>query len=88
MPHMLKKLTGAPLEAVKAQLKADAAVHAKDGMFLEHVWRDGTDPSVIWFLFRVDDLDHAKAITVDTQSEARAKDPNAKLPETNFLVDA
>ena len=87
MPYMLKKLTGAPIDAVKVQLEADAETHAKDGMYLEHVWQDATDPSVVWFLFRINDLEHAKALTARTHAEARAKDPNVKLPETIFLAD-
>lgn len=84
---MLKKFTGAPLESVKAQLKGDAAAHAKDGMYLEHFWQDATDSSVVWFLFRIEDLDYVKQLTAKTHVEARAKDPNINLPETIFLAD-
>ncbi len=88
MPHVLARLTGAPLAAVKAQLQKDAPTHASQGMYLAHVWTNTDDPNEVLFLFRVDDLNHCKQLMTKAHAIARAADPNAKLPQLTFLEGA
>lgn len=87
MGHILNKLTGAPLEAVKEQLAKDAAYHAEQGMYLEHVWTNVDKPEEVFFLFRVDDLNQCKETIEKVYAEAREKNPGATLPEKIYLEE-
>jgi hypothetical protein len=86
MAHVLAKLTGAKFTDVKRQLETDAAAHAEQGMYLEHLWENADDPEEILFLFRVDDLNHCKQRMNGVHAQARREDPNAKLPQLVFLA--
>lgn len=88
MAHVLAKLTGAKFENVKRKLEEDASEHAKEGMYLEHLWRNADNPNEVLFLFRVNDLNHCKQRINKTHAEVRQKDPNATLPQMTFLDGA
>ena len=88
MAHILNKITGAPLEAVRKQLEIDKASHAAQGMYLEHLWTNADNPNEVFFLFRVDDLDQCKRETERVYAEARRQNPNAVLPEKIYLADS
>ena len=88
MAHVLAKLTGVPLAAVKHQLTMDAYAHAEQGMYLERLWTNSDNPGEVLFLFRVDDLDRCKRRMNRIHAEALQADPNAKLPEVVFLAEA
>jgi hypothetical protein len=85
MPHVLARLKDVRFEDVRKKLMEDAPAHARDGMYLEHLWKNADEPKEVLFLFRVDDLDHCKRKMSELHAEARRKDPKAKLPETTFL---
>jgi len=85
MPHVLAKLTGAPLQAVKQQLEHDAAEHAEQGMYLEHLWQNADKPEEVLFLFQVKDLAHCQRRMREVHAQALAKDPHTPLPELTFL---
>lgn len=87
MAHVLATMRGAKLEDVQRQLKKDAAAHAAQGMYLEHLWRNGDDPDEVRFLFRVDDLDGCRVRTQKTHAQALRADPNTKLPTMTFLEE-
>lgn len=87
MPHVLNRMRDADVDQVRTQLLTDAAAHAGQGIYLEHLWQNEDDPSEVLFLFRVDDLDHCKRLIERRHANAREHDPNAKLPETVFLSD-
>lgn len=87
MSHVLNKLTGVNFGAFKAQLEQDAAEHAKQGMHLEHIWRNADNPEEIYFLFRVEDLEQHRTMMNKLHSEARAKNPDIVLPEKLFLEE-
>lgn len=88
MAHVLAKLNGVKFADVKRQLETDAAGHAEQGMFLEHLWKNTDDPNEVLFLFRVNDLNHCKELMNRVHAEARREDPNAKLPQMVFLAEA
>lgn len=88
MAHVLAKLTGVPLAAVKHQLATDASAHAEQGMYLERLWMNSDNPSEVLFLFRVDDLDRCKQRMNSVHAEVLQADPNAKVPEVVFLAEA
>jgi hypothetical protein len=88
MAHVLAKLTGAPLAAVKQQLEHDAAEHAEQGMYLEHLWQNAEKPEEVLFLFRVKDLAHCRQRMREVHAQARAQNPDAPIPEMTFLEDA
>jgi hypothetical protein len=85
MAHVLAKLKGAPLAAVKQQLEHDAAEHAKHGMHLEHLWQNTGAPDEVWFLFQVKDLDHCRQRMRQVHAQALAENPDTPLPELTFL---
>ena len=85
MAHVLAKLTGAPLAAVKQQLEHDAAEHAEQGMYLEHLWQDAGNPEEVLFLFQVKDLEHCRQRMRETHARDRAENPEIPLPEMTFL---
>lgn len=85
VPHLLGRIRGPPLAAFKAALKEHAPAHAKDGLFLEHAWTNADDPSEVLFLFRAEDLTHARRTIDRTHAEARRQDPDANLPTFTFL---
>jgi hypothetical protein len=87
MAHVLAKLTGVKFADVKQQLEKDAAAHAEQGMFLEHLWKNADDPNDVLFLFRVNDLDHCKQRMTRIHAQARQQDPNARLPQLVFLTE-
>lgn len=86
MAHVLAKLRGARLVDVKAQLDKDAASHAEQGMYLEHLWQNAEDPAEVLFLFQVTDLDHCQQLVKKTHTQARQQDPTVNLPEMTFLA--
>jgi len=85
MAHVLAKLTGAPLPAVKQQLEHDAAEHAEQGMYLEHLWQNADKPEEVLFLFQVKDLAHCRQRKREVHAQALAKNPDTPLPELTFL---
>jgi len=88
MAHVLAKLTGAPLAAVRQQLEKDADEHAKQGMQLEHLWQNTDDAAEVFFLFRVKDLAHCRQRMQQTHAKAREENPGVPLPALTFLEDA
>lgn len=85
MAHVLAKLTGAPLAAVKQQLEHDAAEHAEQGMYLEHLWQNAENSEEVFFLFQVKELAHCRQRMRETHAKARAENPGMPLPEITFL---
>ncbi|UUZ71082.1 hypothetical protein LP415_18125 [Polaromonas sp. P1(28)-8] len=73
MAHVLAKLRGARLVDVKAQLDKDAASHAEQGMYLEHLWQNAEDPAEVLFLFQVTDLDHCRRLVKKTTRRPGSK---------------
>jgi hypothetical protein len=85
MAHMLAKLRGIRLEDIGRILSADAEAHAKEGLHLEHLWQNADDAEEVLFLFRVDDLQHAKQFIDTVHSRALRENPAANLPRITFL---
>ena len=86
MGHMLARLRGVKLDVLREILARDAPEHATHGLVLEHLWQNADDPNEVLFLFRVRDLDHARAYVDGLHAEARRQDPQANLPEMTFLT--
>jgi len=87
MAHMLAKLTGIKAEVVKGILKTQARGHAEQGLYLEHLWQNADDPDEVLFLFKVEDLNHAKEFIRWAHEQSREVDPNGKLPQMTFLEE-
>jgi hypothetical protein len=85
MSHIIAKLTDVEFADVKRQLEADAARHAEQGMYLEHLWQNSDNPNDVVFMFRVDNLDNCKQFMEQAHAEAREHDPQANVPATLFL---
>jgi predicted TIM-barrel fold metal-dependent hydrolase len=86
MPHVLAKLKNVPLEIIKAILEKDKAFHASQGMYLENLWQNADNENEVQFLFRIDDVEHTKALIHKLHSAALVQDPTANLPEMTYLI--
>jgi hypothetical protein len=51
MAHVLARLRNVKLEIIKEILTKDAAEHAKEGLYLEHLWQNVDDQNEVLFLF-------------------------------------
>ena len=75
------------MEIIKSILHADASQHAKEGLFLEHVWQDVDDAQEVLFLFRSTDLGQAKQFIERVHTKALKENPHANLPRMTFLEE-
>lgn len=87
MPHILAKLRGVKFEDIKKLLKEHTPMHAKEGMYLEHIWQNADNSNEVLFLFRVDDMSHARQFISKVHSQALREDPKANLPQMTFLEE-
>jgi hypothetical protein len=87
MAHILARLNGVKPEGVKKILKADAAKHAAEGLYLEHVWQNVDEPEEVFFLFLTTDLHHAKQFIDRIHTQERNDNPGVNLPHMTFLVE-
>jgi hypothetical protein len=87
MAHMLATLRNVLIEEIGKVLYADALHHAKEGLYLEHLWQNVDDPTEVLFLFRVDDLGQAKQFIETVHSQALRENPNVNLPKITFLEE-
>jgi hypothetical protein len=85
MPHILAKLRNVKFTDIENILKADAPRHAMEGMYLEHLWQNTDFHNEVLFLFRVDDLNHAREYINKEHSRALEENPDANLPEMKYL---
>jgi len=87
MPHMLARLRGVKTKDISAILKADAEAHAQEGLLLEYLWQNLDDDEVL-FLFRVNDIQHARQFIDRVHGEALRENPKANLPRMTFLDES
>jgi hypothetical protein len=85
MDHILAKLRNVKLEDIKKILTDDAAYHATEGLYLEHIWQNDEDADEVLFLFRVDDLKKGKKFIDRVHSGALKENPDANLPKMTYL---
>jgi len=86
MAHMLARLRGVKLGVIEELLNLDAPKHAEEGMYLEHLWQNVDDADEVLFLFRTNDLAHARQFIERVHAQTRKQDPNASLPQMTFLA--
>lgn len=84
---MLAKLRGVKAEDIKGVLKADASIHAGQGLYLEHLWQNVDDADEVLFLFRTTNLGQAKQFIEKVHTQARQENPGAHLPQMTFLEE-
>lgn len=87
MAHILARLRRVKIEDIKTLLKADASKHAEQGLYLEHLWQNADDSEEVLFLFRTDDIIHAKQFVEKVHTQARKENPDANLPQMTFLEE-
>lgn len=85
MPHLLSKHKNVPIAIIKDILEKDKAFHASQGMYLENLWQNADNKNEVQFLFRIDNIEQKKDLIDKLHSDALAQDPNANLPEMNYL---
>jgi len=85
MGHVLARLHGVQRDIIGGILHTDAPDHAAHGLYLEHLWQNADDPDEVVFLFRADDLAHAKTYIEGLHTRARAENPGVNLPQMTFL---
>lgn len=49
------------------------------------LWQNAADPGEVVFLFRIDDLEHAKQFIEKVHGEALRQNPGATLSQMTFL---
>ena len=52
MSHILARLRNVKFDLIESVLKADAPQHAKEGLFLKHLWQNADDSNEVLFLFQ------------------------------------
>ena len=87
MAHILARLRGAKAEEIREVLKADAARHAEQGLYLEHLWQNVDDPEEVLFLFRTDDPRRARQFVETVHAQALSDDPRISIPQMTFLEE-
>ena len=87
MAHILAGLRRVKAEEIKEVLKADAARHAEQGLYLEHLWQNVDDPEEVLFLFRTDDLRGARQFVETVHAHALTEDPRISIPQMTFLEE-
>ncbi|MGA7750890.1 MAG: hypothetical protein WCA63_12195 [Gallionella sp.] len=87
MDYVLARLTGFDYATVKAMLKDHAPIHSGQGMFLQQIWQNADVPDEVQFMFRVDDLERARAFINRNHTAARQQNPDANLPQITFLSE-
>lgn len=85
MAHLLATLRGVKLEVIKQVLENDAPAHAKEGLFLEHIWQNADVSNEVLFLFRADDLEHVRTFINRVHGQALKENPDANLPRMVYL---
>jgi hypothetical protein len=85
MDHILARIRGVKMEDVKSMLKTDAPKHAEQGLILRHIWRNTDDPDEILFIFTTTDLNRARKYIEIVHTEILKGNPNANLPQMQFL---
>jgi hypothetical protein len=85
MGHVLARLRGVKREVIGAVLHGDAAEHAGHGLYLEHLWQSADEPDEVVFLFRADDIAHARKYIEGLHTRARAENPRVNLPQMTYL---
>ncbi|MBE0556595.1 MAG: hypothetical protein IH628_05115 [Proteobacteria bacterium] len=87
MAHILARLRRVKAEEIKEVLRADAAGHAVQGLYLEHLWQNVDDPEEVLFLFRTEDLRRAKQFVEKVHAQALNEDPRISVPQMIFLEE-
>ncbi len=87
MAHVLARLKNVKLEIIKEILTKDAAEHAKEGLYLEHLWQNTDDQNEVLFLFSTTDLNHVRKYIEQLHSNALQQDPKTNLPQMTFLEE-
>ena len=82
---MLAQLRNVKFDIIKEILTKDAAEHAVEGLYLEHLWQNADDPDEVLFLFRTTDMSRTKIFIDRVHSHALQQNPNANLPHITFL---
>ncbi len=82
---MLAKLKGVRLEDVYEVLERDAEAHAKEGIYLQHLWQNVDDQDEVLFLFRVDDIENVKSFISEVHRKAYEENPDSHLPHMTYL---
>ena len=86
MHYMLCRQKVADFEVWKKVLDSHSGLHREAGFFIQQVWRNLDDPNEVFFIFKVGDLDKARAF-IKSQHAAQGKEESKALeyPDMWFL---
>lgn len=87
MAHVLARIKGIRFEELREYLLQEAASHAAQGLYLEHLWRNADDVGESMYLYRTTDLKLARRTIFAIHNEMIAENPGAALPLVTFLQD-
>jgi hypothetical protein len=85
MPYLLGRIRNVDFTLFKDMMLSHTPMHLKEGLHVEHIWRNADDGTEVVFLTRADDLAHARAFIERVHGEALKADPHANLPTFTFL---
>jgi len=68
--------------------QSHAEAHRASGLFLVSLWRDSNDPSNVFFLFDVEDLERAKAFLGHVGAAEAGKEAGVLEGEFHFVSPA
>jgi hypothetical protein len=72
----------------KKQIESDRSKHLAMGLHFEEVWTNVDDPSEIFFIFEVDDLEKARAGLRDAGALDPERLKRGEIPQLFFLASA
>jgi hypothetical protein len=75
----------ADVEAWRKVVESDKEAHLKAGLHFQQVWINSDDPNEIFFIFRVDDLEKAKAFLQKAGALDKEKQQRGEIPQLWFL---
>jgi hypothetical protein len=87
MGHLLARINGVEPELIKQILINDATAHAREGLFLEHLWINEDNGDEVLFLFKAFDLKQARKFIDKVHGQTLKVDPDAPLPVMTYLEE-
>ena len=85
MTHMLCRNKVASFEKWREVFRSHEAAHREAGLVLEYLWRDAADPENVFYLFRVEDLEKAKAFISAPDAAEAAQESGVIEGEYHFV---
>lgn len=84
MHHLLGQFK-IDLDTWKRAIEQDKSAHAAAGLRLKQVWRNADDPTEIYFMFELDDLETGRDFLQRAGALDAEKQASGEIPKLVFL---